>query len=317
MADFEILGQSKDEPKKDKKKSNKIIEYIKKNPFKVAVIVVALLGVYAWIKSSSKPEAEETSDINDDMVALYSDGYPNLGYTTEAGGGMSTDYTGLITDSMNEIADNLNASFDSKIEGIQSSVDTSNSALWENMDYINQTMTDQSNSINQLVDHTEQQANVIQRQNDIVQMMNNSIAYNGTTSRTTKDALHEANRAIASKYGWTFNNDNWEWYDENGQLLYQSTSQTPIEVDRVQTGTGATSSGSTKPTTSTTLSGGGDVMIVQGSGSSSSSKKSSGSSSSSKTGAGSVIQSISNYNKSNTGKKTNTTVSGGGDVMVV
>lgn len=217
MAEFEILPSPSETDKREKKQTGKktdIKKLLKKKPFLIAVGVVALLGLYAWYKNSMS--GGSSSDL---VVASGYAGYPETGGAyTEASTAYEDEFYSAMLDSMNEKLSNIQNSYTSQLENMQTVYDNNTENL-----------TSQVNSLSEKWNTAEDvlltQSAEIQRQQDISTMMSNSDRALYSTSQTEKTALHNANTAIASKYGWIFGDDGY-WYDETGKnRVYQTVTQ--------------------------------------------------------------------------------------------
>lgn len=220
MAEFELQDFSGDDTGKDtgkdtgekrKKKSNKIIDTIKKKPFLFACIVVAILGIYVWYRNSQKEQEQEQSHQN----MLVADGYDALsvaGYETglTGGGFASSGYDDFVNDMFN--------SFQAQIKDVQSSYDAQ-------VDDMSMQIIKLSNKLNTQSSIIDEQADTIALQNDISVMKSNSDKWAYATSDAERKALEDANKHIAHKYGWSFNSGDGYWYDSTGSRVYSTEIQ--------------------------------------------------------------------------------------------
>ena len=111
----------------------------------------------------------------------------------------------------------------------------------------------------------------IERQNAISQMRANSELYNALSSpenADTRAALHEENKAIAERFGWTFDNGNWF---EGNTVLYTSAKQQAAGITPTRTATSSNetfvnnSTYTAKKTASVTSGGGSNVNSTKSS----------------------------------------------------
>lgn len=271
MASIEVIGGVNNERKDDKpketetKKSNKLFKLFKKKPFLVAVVVVVALGLYAWFKKS------QTATVAD---SESSEGYfipTTYTYPTYSGGSYSDSISAynedtLLTmqDAFTQIGDSLSDSFDTKISQVQNVFDTTTSNLVSQVETLNDRLNDTENVV-------KTQSQTISKQNDIDAMMRNSDNYHYATTTAEKEALHNANKSIAEKWGFTFGDDGY-WHDSDGSIVYSTaTQEQKKQEETIATKKASTSGSSTVKKTGTT-----DDDEVSGSRSSGSTSKTSG-----------------------------------------
>ena len=207
MSKIEIINPLEDLGKDTKSKGKKNI--FKDKKFLIIAGAVALVGLYAGFKKNKSNTSEETSVV----IPTGYTGYPS------ASTGESLDYT--ASEIMTDVTDVLNSYIsetDSKITDIQSSIDSSNSAVYDNISKVQNMLADTQSSI-------DKQASAMEEQNAINRMMINSDLYTSATTTAEKNALHEENKAIADKYGFTFNDNDGYWYKADGTRVYQTAIQ--------------------------------------------------------------------------------------------
>ena len=232
MPQLEILNGLENDSKETKsegKKGNNLKKLFKKKPFLIAVGVVSILGLWAWYRKGSSGSSSASTD---ETSMLYASGYTGYPYT-------QSDYTEVHDAYTESTLDAITDAFDQRIESVQSVYDTTNEAILSQVN----TLSERVNNSEQII---QNQSDAIQKQNDIAQMKANSDAYHYATTTAQKEALHEANNQIASKYGWTFNDDDGYWYDGNTRV-YQTVIQANGGVSTINNKT-SSSTGSTGST---------------------------------------------------------------------
>ena len=233
MSNIEILdfdtpsGKSSDSGSTGTHKNTSLKKLMKKKPFMIALVVIALVGLYVWYKSINSGSSES--------VAYTTSGY--TGYpVVNSGSSYGETNTAFTTDTIYAMQE----AFQSQLDNLQTIYDNSNEQLASQVIALNE-------KFNTTEDVVKSQASQIEIQNAISAMQYNSDRYHYATSDAEKKALHDANEAIASKYGWTFDNSDGYWYDADGYRVYQTATQSNFA-----SGSKSSASQST-PSTSTTV----------------------------------------------------------------
>ena len=206
MPNLEIVGDFADKPTSSNSgtgKSTSFKKLLKKKPFMIALGVVALIGIYVWYKSNSS--------VSSDTVAYTASGY--TGYPIiDSGSSYGETQTAYNTDTMYAMQE----AFQSQLDNLQTVYDNNTENLVSQVVELNERF----NTTEEVV---KSQSEVIEMQNTISAMQYNSDRALLSTSQAEKDALHEANKAMAYKYGWSFADG--YWYDADGNRLYQTATQ--------------------------------------------------------------------------------------------
>lgn len=238
MAEFIEFGS---EPEKKKSKDNKVIKMLKKKPFLIAVIVVAIIALYtAKKKKDAELESGQNMVIPDNLegVSVMYPGADTYGasdtqYVDDALSSMYAEMDKAITDMMN-VNDKNYESFETYYSTQVDSMSEVLESFAEKIDSSTAILTEQSEQIEKL--------------NDIQAMQNNSDAWHYAITDAKKKALEDANKNIARKWGWTFDDDSGLWYDGDTPVYITATQDAVSSDVYVPTSTpyvgGSSSSGS-------------------------------------------------------------------------
>ena len=230
MPDFEIKGNPTDagNDKKESKKGNKLINTLKKKPFLVACIAVGLLGLYVWYRNSQNESTHQNM--------LVADGYDALSLSGASGGGGGSYSTGTYEELSEEFLkemEKVSNSFQNQISDMQNAFDNTYDEMSGQLGLMSDKINTQENII-------EEQAGSIKIQNDVDKMKANSDAWWFVKTDAEKQALANANKQIASQYGWSFNDVDGYWYDSNGSRVYSTVVQSQYSVSVPTTKTAST-----------------------------------------------------------------------------
>ena len=164
-------------------------------------LAAAVVGGVALAMGYLKYRDQDNGSTAEDITAYEAIGY--AGYPVVGGGGGSegdssySEYYETISDFSSE--------YDKALLEMQEVYEKDFDALQTNIDDLSEKLI----SSQELM---EQQQMNYQKQADISQMKANSELY-GKVSAAQGEALHEENKEIAKKYGWTFNSETGNWYE--------------------------------------------------------------------------------------------------------
>lgn len=230
MAEFEVFGkdrteksEKKDNTGKGGKITNRLKRLFKNKPFLIAVIVVAILGLWSLMKKSQTQTVTESEDgtlVPESLELMYPG--ENTYMTSEG------DYISDVLTSMGEYITGL----EEENMSIKETFNNQYSTLKNTFDVTVDDMSSQIQSLSNKVDTQDNtlksQTETIAKQNAIRVMQNNSDAWHYASTKEERDALAKANEEIASQYGWKRGDDG-VWYD-GGIAVYQTVTQQKASV---------------------------------------------------------------------------------------
>ena len=200
-----------DDSPSGKNSTSGVKKLFKNKKFLAACAVVAVVALFvAWKRN------QETSYFDGSQAIGYA-GYPTTGGGGgDTGGTSDTSYLDDYNATIEEIQKEYNSSLDSVTKEYDSTLDS----MYSNIN-------DLSDQIYTLQEANEAQALKAQRDLDLGQMKANSTLYHNTNDKSTQEALHKQNAAIAAKYGWDYDEVTGQYY-ENGVPVYGRADLGPL-----------------------------------------------------------------------------------------
>ena len=207
----EMMDIFDDAPSGKNSNSSGVKKLFKNKKFLAACAVVAVVALFvAWKRN------KETSYFDGSQAIGYA-GYPTTGGGGgDTGGTSDTSYLDDYNATIEEIQKEYNSSLDSVTKEYDSTLDS----MYSNIN-------DLSDQIYTLQEANEAQALKAQRDLDLGQMKANSTLYHYTNDKATQEALHKQNAAIAAKYGWDYDEQSGQYF-ENGVPVYGRADLGPL-----------------------------------------------------------------------------------------
>ncbi len=205
----EMLDMFDDGPS-GKNSTSGVKKLFKNKKFLAACAVVAVVALFvAWRRN------QETSYFDGSQAIGYA-GYPATGGSGDTGGASDTSYL----DDYNATIDQIQKEYNSSLDSVTKEYDSTLDSMYSNIN-------DLGNQITTLQEANEAQQLKAQRDLDLGQMKANSTLYHYTNDKATQDALHKQNAAIAAKYGWDYDEQSGQYF-ENGIPVYGRADLGPL-----------------------------------------------------------------------------------------
>lgn len=188
----------------------------KNKKFLAACAVVAVVALFvAWKRN------QETSYFDGSQAIGYA-GYPATGGGGgDPGGTSDTSYL----DDYNATIDQIQKEYNSSLDSVTKEYDSTLDSMYSNIN-------DLSDQVYTLQEANEAQQLKAQRDLDLGQMKANSTLYHYTNDKATQDALHKQNADIAAKYGWVYDEQSGQYF-ENGVPVYGRADLGPLPTTQV------------------------------------------------------------------------------------
>lgn len=193
---------------------------LKSKPFKIALVGVAGVALFvAWKKYQEDEENQVVGYVAADGYAGYpvtggGSGETDLGYADSGdnSGMTNEELAGIIADTIGQAGQGDMVWGDAL------------SDVYDYMDSVNSNVETLAESMYQMQDMNSMLLEEMMKQSAIDQMKANSNLYNNVSDYGLKQQLHDENMMIADQFGFTFNPDTGNYY-ENGSMVYTTIQQ--------------------------------------------------------------------------------------------
>ena len=189
-------------------------------------LVAGGVGVVALVAGYLK-----NKETGGEMIPYEAVGY--AGYPTVGGASSSGEVSSDVT-YFEQLLGEIQAEHGSSVSDLQAEFDASVVEMESNI-------TTLTNRLVTAEETTKKQTFEMEKQNAISQMRANSELYNALSTpadASTREALHAENKAIAEKYGFTFDPNSGNWFD--GNTVVYTTAHQQAAVARKSSSTSKT-----------------------------------------------------------------------------
>lgn len=230
MADVSEVFDGLETNAKDTVKNFK--EFLKKHPFAIAVIVVALVALFAAFRKSGSNESDQiiTEAGGQYYIPSGYGGYPQ-GFYDEYFYTDSSDVTGNFGGSSSSSSTTTDTSTDTNtntevpVTPDDGKRPHSSGGGGSSLSRDDETVFAYEQLLGEYATLAQDQAGMIAFQNAIAQMSANSEMYAQTRDKALKEQLHAENLAIADQYGLTFDSKTGNYFYKDGSPVYLAAWQ--------------------------------------------------------------------------------------------